>query len=56
MSFGNDIPLEAAMTWMLNHLVWVGLAAMGVLVFLHHEFDLRRIGRGLFVRRRRKHK
>ena len=21
MSFGNDIPLEAAMTWMLNHLV-----------------------------------
>ncbi|MBS2132119.1 hypothetical protein KEX41_28440 (plasmid) [Burkholderia thailandensis] len=42
------------MTWLLNHLVWVGLSAMGVLVFLHHEIDLWRIGQGLFVHHHRR--
>ncbi|WP_175817028.1 hypothetical protein [Burkholderia diffusa] len=36
------------MTWIVNHLVWVGLLGMGLLVFLHHQLDLWRIGRRVF--------
>jgi YHS domain-containing protein len=40
------------MTWIAKNLVWVGLLGMGVLVFLHHQFDLWRIGRSTLLRHR----
>ncbi|MBM6430541.1 YHS domain-containing protein [Burkholderia contaminans] len=38
------------MAWILKNLIWIGLLVMGMLVILHHQIDLWRIGRGIFRR------